>query len=46
MIGGIVIACGMSKWNDDADVASVYERADKIMYENKAILKKSGTSSK
>lgn len=37
---GIVIACGMSKFDGDADVASVFERADLNMYENKASLKK------
>ena len=37
--GGIVIACGMSRWDDDADVASVSERADKLMYDNKSSLK-------
>ena len=37
--GGIVIACGMSKYNDDACVAAVYERADQEMYENKSSLK-------
>ena len=37
--GGIVIACGMSKWQNDENVAAVYERADKLMYENKNSLK-------
>ncbi|MBO4904328.1 MAG: amino acid permease [Lachnospiraceae bacterium] len=38
--GGIVIACGMSKWENDKSVSAVFERADKIMYENKSELKK------
>ena len=37
--GGIVIACGMARFDRDADVASVYERADQLMYENKEFLK-------
>ena len=37
--GGIVIACGMSKYNGDENVASVFERADQNMYENKSDLK-------
>ena len=37
--GGIVIACGMSKYNGDAAVALVFERADQNMYENKSELK-------
>lgn len=37
---GIIIACGMSKYcNEDSSVADVFERADKLMYENKAHLK-------
>ena len=38
--GGIVIACGMSKYHDDSCVAAVFERADQYMYENKSWLKK------
>ena len=38
--GGIVIACGMSKYSGDGSVGAVYERADKSMYENKVALKK------
>jgi len=38
--GGIVIACGMSKYHDDSCVATVFERADQYMYENKSWLKK------
>ena len=37
--GGIVIACGMAKREDDANVAAVFERADQQMYENKSTLK-------
>lgn len=40
--GGIVIACGMSRYDHDESVASVFERADDDMYENKKKLK-SGT---
>lgn len=36
---GIVIACGMSKFDGDERVASVFERADRKMYENKRFLK-------
>ncbi len=37
--GGITIACGMARFEDDACVASVYERADQSMYEDKKISK-------
>ena len=37
--GGIIIACGMAKYEDDSCVAPVFERADKNMYENKNSLK-------
>lgn len=37
--GGIVIACGMAKYEGDANVAPVFERADQRMYENKNALK-------
>lgn len=37
--GGVVIACGMAVFEDDACVASVFERADHSMYENKKALK-------
>ena len=36
---GIVIACGMAKYEDDGCVAPVFERADQRMYENKSALK-------
>ena len=36
---GIVIACGYASFDDDSSVASVFERADKKMYENKKLLK-------
>ena len=37
--GGIVIACGMSRFQNDSCVAEVFERADLLMYENKTSLK-------
>ena len=37
--GGIVIACGMAKYDNDACVAAVFDRADQNMYENKSVLK-------
>ena len=37
--GGIVIACGMSKYERDPSVALVFERADQRMYKNKSDLK-------
>ena len=37
--GGIVIACGMSEYADDTCVATVFDRADQSMYENKNDLK-------
>jgi len=37
--GGIVIACGMSKFENDVCVAAVFDRADQKMYENKNELK-------
>ena len=37
--GGIVIACGMAKYGNDDSVASVFERADREMYQNKSFLK-------
>ena len=39
--GGIVIACGMAKTENDDCVATVFERADKNMYDNKRFLKRS-----
>ena len=36
---GISIACGMAKYEEDARVTSVFERADIRMYENKKDLK-------
>ncbi|MBR6229359.1 MAG: amino acid permease [Eubacterium sp.] len=40
--GGIVIACGMARYdsNNDERVSDVFDRADQIMYENKNALKK------
>ena len=37
--GGIVIACGMARYEGDGHVASVFERADQKMYANKNELK-------
>ncbi len=37
--GGILIACGMAGFEDDECVATVFERADRNMYENKKMLK-------
>ena len=37
--GKVVIACGMSKFNSDQNVAEVFKRADAHMYENKKKLK-------
>ena len=37
--GGIVIACGMAKYDGDGSVNAVFERADQRMYENKVSLK-------
>lgn len=38
--GGIVIACGMAKYDNEPCVAPVFEQADQKMYENKNTLKK------
>ncbi len=35
----VVIAAGMSRFDDDENVAAVFARADKYMYENKSALK-------
>ena len=37
--GGVVIACGMAKSENDSSVAPVFERADQKMYVNKTELK-------
>lgn len=37
--GGVVIACGAARFENDAQVLSVFERADAAMYENKKALK-------
>ena len=37
--GGVTIACGMARFENDVCVASVFERADHSMYENKKTLK-------
>jgi len=38
-IAALVPACGMAKYENDASVAPVFERADQKMYENKSDLK-------
>ena len=43
--GGIIIACGMAEYEDDTCTASVFERADQAMYEDKIRLKSSGQMS-
>ncbi len=40
--GGAVIACGMAGYEDDMCAASVFERADDQMYQNKSDLKGGG----
>ena len=37
--GGVVIACGMARYENDESVAPLFERADQNMYENKNSLK-------
>ena len=37
--GGIVIACGMAKYQGEDSMTPVFERADQSMYENKSALK-------
>ena len=37
--GGVIIACGMSRYQNDKTVAPVFERADENMYKNKNTLK-------
>jgi GGDEF domain-containing protein len=37
--GGIVIACGMSEYENDSSVSGVFARADRRMYECKKALK-------
>lgn len=39
--GGVVIACGMSRYENDCCAAAVFERADRNMYNNKNRLKNS-----
>ena len=38
-VGGVVIACGMARYDNDGGVAPVFERADHNMYKNKNELK-------
>ena len=42
--GGIVIACGMSRFDNDICTANVFERADQNMYTNKTQLKSGSVS--
>jgi hypothetical protein len=37
--GGVVIACGMARYERAENAATVFMRADKKMYENKSALK-------
>ena len=37
--GGIVIACGMAKFENNESVSPVFKQADANMYENKKALK-------
>lgn len=37
--GGVIVACGMSKYDDDDSSVNVFERADHEMYKDKARLK-------
>ena len=39
LTGGVVIACGMARYENDESVAAVFKRADRNMYENKMTLK-------
>ena len=39
LTGGLILACGMAKFDNDACVADVLARADRFMYENKKRLK-------
>ncbi len=41
--GGIIIACGVARFDKDENVISVFNRADKEMYENKSYLKQRKT---
>ena len=40
---GIIVACGMAKYENDPCVVSVFERADKEMYKNKLAMKAART---
>jgi hypothetical protein len=37
--GGVIVACGMAKYDKEDCVAAVFETADRRMYENKISLK-------
>lgn len=37
--GEVVIACGMARYSGESNVAQVFERADRLMYENKRRMK-------
>lgn len=41
--GGIVIACGMARFQNDTCIAAVFDRADRNMYENRTDLKSTRT---
>lgn len=36
---GVIVACGMAKYNSERSVSGVFERADSLMYKNKKELK-------
>ena len=42
--GGVIVACGMARYENDECVASVFKRADDNMYQNKMKLKAEKTS--
>ena len=37
--GEAVIACGMARYDGEQNVAAVFDKADKLMYENKRKMK-------
>lgn len=39
ILGDVVVACGMARYEGERNVAGVFERADRKMYENKKYLK-------
>lgn len=44
--GGVIVACGYAKYQGEPCVATVFDRADHNMYENKANLKAAGRDRK